>query len=222
MFGTTLNRRCRALASCSVPVQGSALGSRSWGCVGNRWGGCAGKAVAASLSSRPIRDWWPRCWSWSSTTRRGDPESPLFWTTVSTRNQAATLTGQGASGQPRDGGQATAHAGVLAAANARPTIDGVQHPERDTTFDCPTEQAKAHLVTTSRSSPWTPPEVTRRGAHEPGTAARVSPAGDPEQVKRTTSSTSLWARPTPTVWTIQPRTPDGSRSTPTARPPRSP
>lgn len=75
VFGTTLNRRCRALASCSVPVQGSALGSRSCGCVGNRWGGCAGKAVAASLSSRPIRDWWPRCWSWSSTTRRGDPRS---------------------------------------------------------------------------------------------------------------------------------------------------
>jgi hypothetical protein len=74
---------------------------------------------------------------------RGDPVSPLRWTTKSTRKLAAELTAQGhkvsadtVSGLLRD-------EGFSLQGNAR-TIEGQRHPDRDEQFRYISEQARAH------------------------------------------------------------------------------
>jgi Rhodopirellula transposase DDE domain len=74
---------------------------------------------------------------------RGDPSSPLRWTTKSTRRLAEQLTGQG----HRIGADTVADLlraeGFRLQANAK-TLEGRQHPDRDGQFRYITEQAKAH------------------------------------------------------------------------------
>jgi Rhodopirellula transposase DDE domain len=76
---------------------------------------------------------------------RGDPESPLRWTTKSTRQLADTLTAQGHRVSH------TTVAGLLRAQGyslqaTRKTLEGAQHPDRDAQFGYINTQAGAYLA----------------------------------------------------------------------------
>ena len=66
-------------------------------------------------------------------TRRGDPESPLRWTTKSTRNLASALQEQGHTISPSKVGQLLREQGYSLQANKK-TKEGAQHPDRDAQF----------------------------------------------------------------------------------------
>jgi transposase len=76
---------------------------------------------------------------------RGDPESPLRWTTTSTRQLAETLTGRGHS---------VSHSVVAKLLRAlgyslqgtRKTLEGSQHPDRDDQFRYINERAEEFLA----------------------------------------------------------------------------
>jgi hypothetical protein len=74
---------------------------------------------------------------------RGDPMSPLRWTTKSTRKLAAELTAQGHQGGADTVGDLLREAGFSLQGNAK-TIEGQRHPDRDAQFRYINEQARAH------------------------------------------------------------------------------
>ncbi len=65
---------------------------------------------------------------------RGDPESPLRWTTKSTYQLAAALRAQGHSVGPWKVGQLLRHLGY-SLQGTRKTKEGKQHPDRDAQFE---------------------------------------------------------------------------------------
>lgn len=76
-------------------------------------------------------------------TRRGDPESALCWTTLSTQKLAAELT---ASGHPVSAvkvAQLLKEAGFSLQANAK-QVEGSQHPDRDAQFSYLNDQVAGH------------------------------------------------------------------------------
>jgi hypothetical protein len=72
---------------------------------------------------------------------RGDPMSPLRWTTKSTRNLAAELTHQGHRVSADVVGDLLREEGFSLQGNAK-TIEGKQHPDRDGQFSYINEQAR--------------------------------------------------------------------------------
>ncbi|MFJ9445908.1 ISAzo13 family transposase [Kitasatospora sp. NPDC101235] len=74
---------------------------------------------------------------------RGDPMSPLRWTTKSTRHLAAELTRQGHRVSADTVGDLLREEGFSLQGNAK-TIEGRQHPDRDAQFNYINEQAKAY------------------------------------------------------------------------------
>jgi transposase len=74
---------------------------------------------------------------------RGDPMSPLRWTTKSTRNLAAELTRQGHKVSADTVGDLLREEGFSLQGNAK-TIEGRRHPDRDAQFGYINEQVKAH------------------------------------------------------------------------------
>jgi hypothetical protein len=74
---------------------------------------------------------------------RGDPMSPLRWTTKSTRTLAAELTGQGHPVSADTVADLLHEQGFSLQANAK-MIEGTQHPDRDPQFRYLNEQVKAH------------------------------------------------------------------------------
>ena len=77
---------------------------------------------------------------------RGDPMSPLRWTTKSTRKLAAELTAQGHKVGADTVGDLLRHEGFSLQGNAK-TVEGKQHPDRDAQFRYINEQVKAHQAT---------------------------------------------------------------------------
>jgi hypothetical protein len=77
---------------------------------------------------------------------RGDPMSPLRWTTKSTRTLAAELTRQGHPVSADTVGDVLRAEGFSLQANAK-TIEGAQHPDRDAQFRYINEQAKRYQAT---------------------------------------------------------------------------
>ena len=77
---------------------------------------------------------------------RGDPMSPLRWTTRSTRNLAAELTRQGHRVGADTVGDLLRAEGFSLQGNAK-TIQGQRHPDRDAQFRYINEQVKAHQGT---------------------------------------------------------------------------
>lgn len=73
---------------------------------------------------------------------RGDPMSPLRWTTKSTRNLATELTRQGLRVSADVVGDVLREEGFSLQGNAK-TIEGTQHPDRDGQFRHINEQATA-------------------------------------------------------------------------------
>jgi len=74
---------------------------------------------------------------------RGDPESPLRWTTKSLRHLAGELTRQGHPVSAPTVGRLLRAAGFSLQANAK-TLEGAQHPDRDAQFRYVNEQVKDH------------------------------------------------------------------------------
>ena len=74
---------------------------------------------------------------------RGDPESPLRWTTTSTRKLADKLRRQGHRVSADVVADLLREEGFSLQANAK-TIEGTQHPDRDGQFRYINEQARAH------------------------------------------------------------------------------
>ncbi|RPK36794.1 Rhodopirellula transposase [Streptomyces sp. ADI92-24] len=72
---------------------------------------------------------------------RGDPMSPLRWTTKSTRHLAAELTGQGHRVSAETVADLLREEGFSLQGNAK-TIEGRQHPDRDAQFRYINERAK--------------------------------------------------------------------------------
>jgi transposase len=74
---------------------------------------------------------------------RGDPESPLRWTTKSLRHLAGELTRQGHPVSAPTVGRLLRGAGFSLRANAK-TLEGAQHPDRDAQFRYINERVKDH------------------------------------------------------------------------------
>jgi predicted DNA-binding protein YlxM (UPF0122 family) len=74
---------------------------------------------------------------------RGDPESPLRWTTKSLRRLAGELTRQGHPVSAPTVGRLLRGAGFSLQANAK-TLEGAQHPDRDAQFRYINQQVKDH------------------------------------------------------------------------------
>ena len=75
---------------------------------------------------------------------RGDPESPLRWTTLSLRNLAAELTRQGHRAGPDTVATLLREEGFSLQGNAK-TAEGARHPDRDAQFGYISAQARDHL-----------------------------------------------------------------------------
>ncbi|MCX4469407.1 ISAzo13 family transposase [Micromonospora sp. NBC_01655] len=75
---------------------------------------------------------------------RGDPMSPLRWTTKSTRNLATELTRQGHKVSADTAGDLLREEGFSLQANAK-TVEGTQHPDRGAQFRYINDQAKDHM-----------------------------------------------------------------------------
>lgn len=78
---------------------------------------------------------------------RGDPMSPLRWTTASTRSLADTLTRQGHPVSAVTVGDLLREQGFSLQANAK-VLEGRRHPDRDEQFGYINEQVKQHQDTT--------------------------------------------------------------------------
>src|SRR5487761_1421928 len=76
---------------------------------------------------------------------RGDPESPLRWTTLSLRNLAAELTRQGHRAGPDTVARLLKEEGFSLQGNAK-TAEGARHPDRDAQFRYINAQAREHLA----------------------------------------------------------------------------
>ncbi len=74
---------------------------------------------------------------------RGDPVSPLRWTTRSTRNLADELTRQGHKVSADTVGDLLREEGFSLQGNAK-TLEGTRHPDRDAQFRYISGQARAH------------------------------------------------------------------------------
>jgi hypothetical protein len=114
-------------------------------------------------------------------TRRGDPCSPLCWTTLSTRNLAAELTAAGHRVGSDTVAKLLGEQGFSLQANAK-TVEGGQHPDRNAQFGYLNDRAREHL---DAGDPVISVDTKKKelvGAYKNG-GAEWRPAGDPEQVK---------------------------------------
>jgi hypothetical protein len=114
-------------------------------------------------------------------TRRGDPESPLCWTTLSTRKLAAELTAAGHKVGPDTVARLLRESGFSLQANAK-TLEGGQHPDRDGQFSYLNDQASEHLAD---GQPVISVDTKKKelvGPYKNG-GAEWRPAGQPEKVK---------------------------------------
>src|SRR5215203_3536528 len=112
---------------------------------------------------------------------RGDPMSPLRWTTKSLRHLAEELTRQGHPVSAPTVGRLLQGEGFSLQANAK-TLEGAQHPDRDAQFGYLNDQAQAHLST---GDPVISVDTKKKelvGPYRNG-GAEWRPAGQPEQVK---------------------------------------
>jgi hypothetical protein len=76
---------------------------------------------------------------------RGDPQSPLRWTSKSTQKLADELTGQGFAVGPRTVAKLLKRYGYRLQANAK-VVEGRAHPDRDAQFEYVNAAAVAFLA----------------------------------------------------------------------------
>jgi transposase len=112
---------------------------------------------------------------------RGDPMSPLRWTTKSLRNLAEELTGQGHPVSAPTVGRLLKEQGFSLQANAK-TVEGKQHPDRDLQFRYINEQVKDHQ---NAGEPVISVDTKKKEALGllPNAGRQWRPAGDPVRVE---------------------------------------
>ncbi|HYB35602.1 MAG TPA: ISAzo13 family transposase [Mycobacterium sp.] len=112
---------------------------------------------------------------------RGDPESPLRWTSKSTRTLADELGAQGHSVAPRTVAKLLHESGYSLQAT-RKTREGAAHPDRDAQFRYLSGQINAHLGT---GDPVVSVDTKKKelvGRYKNG-GREWQPTGEPEQVE---------------------------------------
>ena len=112
---------------------------------------------------------------------RGDPMSPLRWTSKSTRTLAQALTKDGHRVSDFVVRRLLRELGYSLQANAK-TTEGGQHPDRDAQFGYLGDQAQAHM---DASNPVISVDTKKKelvGAYKNG-GREWSPAGEPVEVK---------------------------------------
>ena len=112
---------------------------------------------------------------------RGDPMSPLRWTTKSLRHLADELTRQGHQVSAPTVGRLLKAAGFSLQANAK-TLEGAQHPDRDAQFGYINERVKHHQ---SAGQPVISVDTKKREhlGRLPMAGREWRPAGDPVHVE---------------------------------------
>ena len=112
---------------------------------------------------------------------RGDPESPLLWTTKSAVNLAAELTRQGHPCSPQTAWRLLREQGFSTQSNAK-VAEGRRHPDRDAQFRYIAAQAKEHLAAGQPVI-----SVDAKKKEQVGEYAQAGrewrPAGDPVRVR---------------------------------------
>ena len=111
---------------------------------------------------------------------RGDPMSPLRWTTKSTAHLAGELTGQGHAVTARTVASLLAGAGYSLQGNAK-TVEGKQHPDRDAQFRYINAQVTAFQADGSPVISVDAKKKENVGNFKNG-GAEWAPAGQPERV----------------------------------------
>jgi hypothetical protein len=112
---------------------------------------------------------------------RGDPMSPLRWTSKSTRTLARTLTEGGHKVSDFVVRRLLGELGYSLQANAK-TTEGSQHPDRDAQFGYLNDQVHQHM---EASNPVVSVDTKKKelvGAYK-NAGREWSPAGEPEKVK---------------------------------------
>src|SRR5580658_10188746 len=112
---------------------------------------------------------------------RGDPESPLAWTTKSAKHLAGELTAAGHRCSPQTAWRLLHGQGFSTQANAKVT-EGRRHPDRDAQFRYIAAQAREHLAAGQPVI-----SVDAKKKQEVGQYAQAGrewrPAGDPVKVR---------------------------------------
>src|SRR3954453_6906915 len=111
---------------------------------------------------------------------RGDPESPLRWTTKSLRRLAEELTQQGHPVSAPTVGRLLRDNGFSLQGTAK-TLEGAQHPDRDAQFHYINEQVKAHQAA---GEPVVSVDAKKKEqlGQLPAAGREWRPKGDPVQV----------------------------------------
>ena len=109
---------------------------------------------------------------------RGDPMSPLRWTTKSTVKLADTLTQRGHPVGPKTVARLLKDHGYSLQANAK-TIEGAQHPDRDAQFGYLNAQVSAFLDAGEPVISVDSKKKENVGAYSNG-GAEYAPRGEPE------------------------------------------
>jgi hypothetical protein len=112
---------------------------------------------------------------------RGDPMSPLRWTTKSLRHLAAELTGQGHPVSAPTVGHVLRSNGFSLQGTAK-TLEGEQHPDRDAQFAYINEQVKTHQAA---GEPVVSVDAKKKEqlGQLPATGREWRPKGDPVEVE---------------------------------------
>src|SRR3954454_5909778 len=112
---------------------------------------------------------------------RGDPMSPLRWTTKSLRHLADQLAGQGHPVSAPTVGRLLRDNGFSLQGTAK-TLEGAQHPDRDAQFAYINEQVKAHQVA---GEPVISVDAKKKEqlGQLPAAGREWRPKGDPVQVE---------------------------------------
>jgi hypothetical protein len=111
---------------------------------------------------------------------RGDPESPLRWTTLSLRNLAGELTRQGHRAGPDTVAKLLKGEGFSLQGNAK-TAEGARHPDRDAQFRYINGQAGDHLAAGQPVISVDAKKKQNVGSFK-NSGREWRPAGHPEQV----------------------------------------
>jgi DDE family transposase len=111
---------------------------------------------------------------------RGDPESPLRWTTLATRNLAGELTRQGHRVGPDTVAKLLKDEGFSLQGNAK-TAEGARHPDRDAQFRYINDRARDHLAAGQPVISVDAKKKQNVGSFRNG-GREWRPAGDPEHV----------------------------------------
>ena len=138
---------------------------------------------------------------------RGDPESPLRWTTKSTRHLAGELTAAGHQVSAPTVAVLLKEEGFSLQGNAK-QVEGSQHADRDAQFRYINGQARAHM---DAGDPVISVDAKKKqnvGNFKNG-GKEWRPGGSPERVNVYDFIGKELGKVTPTGCTTLPRTPDG-------------